>query len=89
MSFLPQTQPGNLRQPLSEAAFGNTHDTKDFYVRNPNFLPLVEDDFGADREYVTLLMKVYDDSFSQRGIETQFQDPATNGASLTGARENL
>ena len=79
MSFLPQIQPGNLRPPLSESAFGNTHDTKDVYVRNPNFLPLVEDDFGADREYVTLLMKVYDDSFSQRGIETQFNSPALNG----------
>ena len=80
MSFLPQTQPGNLRPPLSEAAFGNTIDTRDVYVRNTNYLPLVEDDFGADREYATLLLKVYDDSFSHRGIETQFNSPELNGA---------
>ena len=76
MSFLP----GNLRPPLSEAAFGNTVDTYPAYQRNSNYLQLIEDDFGADREYVTLLLKVYDDSFSQRGIETQFNSPALNGA---------
>ena len=81
MSFLPQTQPGNLRPPLSEAAFGNTVDTVAPYERNSNYLALIENDSGASREYVSMLLKVYDDSFSQRGIETQFQDPATNGAS--------
>ena len=81
MSFLPQINPGNLRPPLSETAFGNTIDTYSEYQRNSNYLQLIEDDFGADREYVTLLMKIYDDSFSQRGIETQFNSPALNGAS--------
>ena len=68
MSFLPQTNPGNLRDPVTTEYAGKTLRTLAPYERPSHYTDLRDESPTA--EVVSMLLHIYDDSFSQRGIPT-------------------
>ena len=68
MSFLPQTNPGNLRDPVTTEYAGKTLRTLAPYERPSHYTDLRDESPTA--EVVSMLLHIYDDSYSQRGIPT-------------------